>query len=171
MLRQMFMRGPSNPVVIAVSVSLILIFLLVQFGRSSVQAKASNFLSMAGSDSNIVNDVFNTTLGVSYLLFSPVSPRLAFRTDLSRTAQFEKIFVVGLRARTDRRDGMVLSAALSNMNIEFVDGVRGETVLDKAIPSLEGHSRMADPVTGCWRAHMNAIQEFVSALFHAATVS
>jgi hypothetical protein len=76
--------------------------------------------------------------------------------------QFEKIFVVGLPERTDRRDGFVLSAALSNMDIELVDGVHGEAVPNKAIPAVGQHDRMPDPVIGCWRGHMNAIQEYVS---------
>lgn len=76
-------------------------------------------------------------------------------------SQFEKIYVIGLPARTDRRDGIVLSAALSNMTIDLVDGVLGNTVVDKAIPTMEEHERMKDPVIGCWRGHMNAIQESV----------
>ena len=73
--------------------------------------------------------------------------------------QFEKIFVVGLPARTDRRDGMVLQAALSNMEIEFIDGVAGGEVPDKAIPMNKGQKRLKDASIGSWRAHMNAIQE------------
>lgn len=70
--------------------------------------------------------------------------------------------MIGLPARTDRRDGMVLSAALSNMSIDLVDGVLGGTVSNKAIPATEEHKRMPDPVIGCWRGHMNTIQELVS---------
>lgn len=57
---------------------------------------------------------------------------------------------------------MVLSAALSNMSIDLVDGVLGGTVSNKAIPATEEHKRMPDPVIGCWRGHMNTIQELVS---------
>jgi hypothetical protein len=73
--------------------------------------------------------------------------------------QFEKIFVVGLPSRTDRRDGMVLQAALSNMSIEFIDGVVGSEVPDKAIPKAKGRERLKDASIGSWRAHMNAIRE------------
>ncbi|KAH6635969.1 hypothetical protein F5144DRAFT_591275 [Chaetomium tenue] len=75
--------------------------------------------------------------------------------------QFEKIFVVGLPSRTDRRDGMVLQAALSNMDIEFIDGVAGADVPDKAIPMNKGQERLRDASIGSWRAHMNAIREVV----------
>ena len=76
--------------------------------------------------------------------------------------QFEKIFVIGLPSRTDRRDGMALSAALTNIEVEFVDGVVGKDVLDKAIPAKAGNNRLPDGVIGCWRAHMDSIQKLVS---------
>jgi GR25 family glycosyltransferase involved in LPS biosynthesis len=74
--------------------------------------------------------------------------------------QFEKIFVIGLPSRTDRRDGIVLQAALSEMQVEFIDGVLGKDIVDKAVPtSPQGHERMADGRLGCWRAHVNAARE------------
>lgn len=79
--------------------------------------------------------------------------------------QFEKIFVIGRPSRTDRRDGMVLAAALSNLEIEFIDGVEGKDVPDKALLNSQAElKRLADPVIGAWRAHMNVIQEFVTSL-------
>lgn len=77
-------------------------------------------------------------------------------------SQFERIFVIGLPSRTDRRDGMVVSAALTDIEVEFVDGVVGKDVVDKAIPAKAGNNRLPDRVIGCWRAHIDAIQEFVS---------
>jgi hypothetical protein len=50
---------------------------------------------------------------------------------------------------------------VSNIEIEFVDGVLGKNVQDKAIPSKPGHNRMSDPVIGCWRGHMDAIRMVV----------
>ncbi|KAK6958436.1 hypothetical protein Daesc_001237 [Daldinia eschscholtzii] len=75
--------------------------------------------------------------------------------------QFQEIFVVGLPSRTDRRDGMFLQAALSDMRIEFIDGVNGKDIPDKAIPTTFERERMNDASLGSWRAHMNAIQEQV----------
>ncbi|KAI1099768.1 hypothetical protein F4804DRAFT_320943 [Jackrogersella minutella] len=77
------------------------------------------------------------------------------------TLGFQDILVVGLPSRTDRRDGMVLQAGLSDMEIKFVDGVSGGKVPDKAIPTTSDHGRMNDASLGSWRAHMNAIQEVV----------
>ncbi|KAK3337215.1 hypothetical protein B0T19DRAFT_437884 [Cercophora scortea] len=78
------------------------------------------------------------------------------------TLGFEKILVVGLPSRTDRRDGMVLQAAVSNMKIDFIDGVMGADVPDKAVPKERDQKRMGDPLIGSWRAHMNAIHEVVA---------
>ncbi|RYP74246.1 hypothetical protein DL769_004067 [Monosporascus sp. CRB-8-3] len=57
------------------------------------------------------------------------------------------------------RDGMVLGAALSNLEIEFIDGVNGKDVPDKALPLGLEQKRLPDAVVGSWRAHLNAIQE------------
>lgn len=36
--------------------------------------------------------------------------------------------------RTDRRDAVSLAAAVSNINVEFVMGVRGESIPEHAFP-------------------------------------
>ena len=63
--------------------------------------------------------------------------------------QFQEIFVVNLPERTDRRDGMVLAGALSEIELGFIDAVRGEEVLDKALPPLrEGSQRIPNANVG-----------------------
>lgn len=54
---------------------------------------------------------------------------------------------------------MVLQAAVSNVEIEFVDGVKGDTIPDSAIPLARGSGRLPPATLGSWRAHLNAIQE------------
>lgn len=54
---------------------------------------------------------------------------------------------------------MFLQAALSDIRIEFVDGVNGKDIPDKAIPMTFERERMNDASLGSWRAHINAIQE------------
>ncbi|KAG5931109.1 hypothetical protein E4U53_001945 [Claviceps sorghi] len=75
--------------------------------------------------------------------------------------QFEDIFVVGLPSRSDRRDGMTLTAALSEISIKFVNGVKGEEVSEKAVPVPENGQHLEGPSLGSWRGHMDAIQEVV----------
>ncbi|KAJ3480623.1 hypothetical protein NLG97_g8030 [Lecanicillium saksenae] len=77
------------------------------------------------------------------------------------TLGFETIFVMGLAERTDRRDQMMLQAGLSNMVIEFIDGPRGESINPKAVPANEAGETIKDGALGCWRGHMNALQEIV----------
>lgn len=63
--------------------------------------------------------------------------------------------------RTDRRDALTLQADLSNLKIDFIDGVKGDTMAEKAIPVTEAGVTLSPPVLGCWRGHMNAITEYV----------
>ncbi|KAJ8063186.1 hypothetical protein OCU04_008425 [Sclerotinia nivalis] len=74
------------------------------------------------------------------------------------TLGFEKVFVIGLRERSDKRDAMVLSASLTGFGVEFADGMKGEEVADKAKPPgllLTGGSM------GSWRGHMNVIRSII----------
>ncbi|KAI1740075.1 hypothetical protein F4680DRAFT_419612 [Xylaria scruposa] len=77
------------------------------------------------------------------------------------TLGFEKIFVISLPSRTDRRDAMSLAAALSNIDFEFIDGVDGSTIPNNALPQTPAEGRPSDPTVGAWRGHLNAIQEVV----------
>ncbi|KAI9166370.1 hypothetical protein HJFPF1_02470 [Paramyrothecium foliicola] len=79
----------------------------------------------------------------------------------NNTLGFEKVFIVGLPTRTDRRDGMTLQASLSNIDLEFIDGLSGKSVPDNALPKWTKHERIPDASIGSWRAHLNAIREVV----------
>ncbi|KAF7542521.1 hypothetical protein G7046_g10157 [Stylonectria norvegica] len=56
---------------------------------------------------------------------------------------------------------MVLQAALSGLDVQFIDGVLGKDVPENAVPTKPGHGGLRGPQAGSWRAHMNAIQEIV----------
>ncbi|KAG6031572.1 hypothetical protein E4U41_007524 [Claviceps citrina] len=103
--------------------------------RRDVRATSSSLLGHVEHDT--LRDVFNATLG------------------------FADILVVGLPARTDRRDGMTLAAALSELKITFVDGVKGDEVNEKAVPTPKSRHHLQGASLGSWRGHMNAIQEVV----------
>lgn len=74
------------------------------------------------------------------------------------TLGFGKVFVVGLPERTDKRDAISLSAALTGFDIEWVDGVRGEAIPDKAVPFGVDRKKLMETNLGSWRGHMNAIR-------------
>jgi hypothetical protein len=69
---QMLSRRPSNPVIIAITGTLLFLLLLFQVSRTSVPAqaveKASSFLKRptATTSGTLVDDVFNATFGVGF---------------------------------------------------------------------------------------------------------
>lgn len=69
--------------------------------------------------------------------------------------------MVSLPERTDCRDTMVLATALSNIKFEFIDAILGDTIPDRVIPPGVGRETIGDSNLGSWRAHMNAISEYV----------
>lgn len=86
------------------------------------------------------------------------------------TLGFSKIFVVGLPERTDKRDALTLTAALTGFHVDFVDGVRGESIPDKAVPfGIDRHALMETNL-GSWRGHMNAIRRIVDEDLESALI-
>ncbi|KAF2706799.1 glycosyltransferase family 25 protein [Pleomassaria siparia CBS 279.74] len=84
-------------------------------------------------------------------------------TDIvNSTLGFEKILVLNLPFRTDRRDAMTLAAATSNMKLEFVDGVTGDSIRNSAYPPPEENIKLSAGIRGSWRTHMNALQRIVN---------
>ncbi|KAI4661175.1 uncharacterized protein J4E79_004986 [Alternaria viburni] len=62
--------------------------------------------------------------------------------------KFEKILVLNLPSRTDRRDAMSLAAAISNIKLEFVEGVTGESINNKAYPLPEENRKLSAGIRG-----------------------
>ncbi|KAI9738288.1 MAG: hypothetical protein M1834_008786 [Cirrosporium novae-zelandiae] len=85
------------------------------------------------------------------------------------TLGFEKIFVVSLPERGDRRDAFTLTSSLTGFNFEWVDGVKGADVPTKALPSTFNRE-LGDNVIGCWRAHMNAANAVVKQRLSTALI-
>ncbi|KAI0380888.1 glycosyltransferase family 25 protein [Hypomontagnella monticulosa] len=89
----------------------------------------------------------------------------ALPIDINRVANetlgFEKIFVVGLPERSDKRDAIALTSASTGFHVEWVDGVKGETVPDKAVPFGANRKKLWETNLGSWRGHMNAIRRIV----------
>ncbi|KAI0480504.1 hypothetical protein GGR56DRAFT_687682 [Xylariaceae sp. FL0804] len=88
----------------------------------------------------------------------------------NETLGFSKIFVVGLPERSDKRDALALTSALTGFHLDFVDGVRGETIPDKAVPfGVDRHS-LWETNLGSWRGHMNAIRRIVEENLESALI-
>ncbi|THZ16366.1 hypothetical protein D6C91_06388 [Aureobasidium pullulans] len=85
----------------------------------------------------------------------------------NETLGFEKIFVVSLPERSDKRDAFSLQARLSNLDFVMVDGVNGAEVSAKALPYT---MNLKAGQVGCWRAEMNIIQEMVASNIQSAMI-
>lgn len=81
--------------------------------------------------------------------------------------------MLSLPERTDKRDAIAVGASMTGFQIEFVDGVRGDTVVPKAKPKVRRKSiiylsrhaetdlnqnweeSLGAATLGCWRGHID----------------
>ncbi|KAK2741930.1 hypothetical protein FQN57_005489 [Myotisia sp. PD_48] len=107
------------------------LYILFQLGNSEYPRNPTSYIHR--SDSSLLDDAKNSTLG------------------------FERIYVINLPERTDRRDALLLMADLTGIKLTFIEGVRGNVVPDKALPPEASHATMKDATIGSWRGHLNAL--------------
>ncbi|KAI1135630.1 glycosyltransferase family 25 protein [Hypoxylon sp. FL0543] len=103
-----------------------------QLGSTSTPAKWAS-----PAQKHEESDVFNATLG------------------------FEKVFVIGLPERSDKRDALALMSSLTGFKLSWIDGVLGKTISDKALPLGWNRETMQDSNLGSWRGHINAMRRIV----------
>jgi hypothetical protein len=77
------------------------------------------------------------------------------------TLGFEKIYTIGLPDRFDKRDAIELAAAVTDLQLTWVDGVPGNQISPKSVPPTFKLPGVLPGVVGCWRGHMNVIQKIV----------
>jgi hypothetical protein len=70
------------------------------------------------------------------------------------TLGFQKIYVINMPSRTDKRDALVVGAHYMGLDLEFMDAVVGADVPLKAYPQGWPESEDVGSI-GTWRAHMN----------------
>ncbi|KAL4889768.1 hypothetical protein BDV59DRAFT_195441 [Aspergillus ambiguus] len=93
----------------------------------------------------------------------PASSSNAFSDDfLSRTQNetlgFEHIYAIGLKERTDKRDFLTLASYEAGFKVDWIDGVRPESLDPKSLPNGVNLTTMKPAAVACWRAHMNALK-------------
>jgi hypothetical protein len=59
---------------------------------------------------------------------------------------------------------MSLSAAISNIKLEYVEGVTGDSIKQSAYPPPEENIKLLAGIRGSWRTHMNALQKYLAPL-------
>jgi hypothetical protein len=134
------------------------IFLLFTF-RSSLPAAsggggpktASWYSRTRGGD--VYENTKNATLGVSCSVHGMHSLLV-----LTCVLQFERLFMLNMPERSDKRDAAALAASLTGLKLEYIDGVNGATIPDKALPSGQEKRPMSNTTYGSWRAHVNALR-------------
>ncbi|KAH7130686.1 hypothetical protein B0J11DRAFT_523830 [Dendryphion nanum] len=130
-------RGPwwtSRPRLLVTFLFFGALYLWIRFGGKTVVIPEDSYAYLKDPS---LTDILNSTLG------------------------FQKILVLNLPHRTDRRDAMTLAAATSNMKLEFVDGVKGEQIAQSAYPPPGENIKLPSGIRGSWRTHMNALQRVV----------
>lgn len=76
----------------------------------------------------------------------------------NETLGFNKIFVVNLPERTDKRDALSLVGALTNIKLTWTSAIRGTSVPDKALPLGIDRAGWRDGGIGSWRSQINIIR-------------
>lgn len=107
---------------------------------------------------NAPADVLNETLGVSTQALIPSRNMLLLMRLILTTVQFQKVFVINLPSRSDRRDMMALAGSLTGVEFDWVDGVSGDDVPEKVLPADSLDKHISKGNKGSWRAHMNALR-------------
>ncbi|KIX93269.1 uncharacterized protein Z520_10912 [Fonsecaea multimorphosa CBS 102226] len=123
----------------------LLILLLPIIILSHRSAVPSNLLKIGYMSHSVLDDVRNSTLG------------------------FEKIFVISLPERSDKRDVWALAASQCDLSVSWVEGVKGEDIPIKAIPA-GWNMRESNSTLGCYRGHLNAFQRIISDRLSSALI-
>lgn len=76
----------------------------------------------------------------------------------NETLGFQKIFVINLPERTDKRDALSLASVLTDIKLTWTTAIRGSNVPDKALPLGVERKTWRDGGIGSWRSQMNVIR-------------
>ncbi|KAL8641459.1 MAG: hypothetical protein Q9226_008634 [Calogaya cf. arnoldii] len=116
---------------------LLLFFLVYSFGqlsRSSCAQPISNGHFTTGNDATTGNNSLASGLG------PPPFPDVK-----NSTLGFERVFVINLPERYDKLDAFTLASSLTGFSHEVIEGVKGATIVNKTLPSLDNLPQVATP--------------------------
>ncbi|KAI9840909.1 MAG: hypothetical protein M1837_001236 [Sclerophora amabilis] len=122
-------------------------------------------------ETNVVLDYDEEDEGNGAPISDAEASKLEYMAPLANeTLGFEKIFVINLPARTDKRDALTLAASLTHMKLTFLPAVYGPDVPDKAVPMGTNRTLLWETNLGSWRSHMNALREVVENGYSSALI-
>lgn len=134
-----------------VAISVLLLLCLGIFFKSSTGTTLSSFKTGLYSTSSDINQPWLDT-------YRGQSIHEDINRVTNKTLGFSKVFVIGLPERSDKRDAISLTAALTGFQVEWVDGIKGESIPDKAVPFGVNRKKLMETNLGSWRGHMNAVR-------------
>ena len=149
--------APSKLAILVISICLSFSLLVKLGNKPAFRPVSWTFETVPEYGLKSLENIQNSTLGVrcggqeSQLDLTLIHPW-----------QFEKILALNLPERGDKRDALSLAASLTNITIDYVDGVKGESVVNKSLPLGQERRKFPEPMLGSWRAHMNAIRTYVT---------
>ncbi|CZR57570.1 uncharacterized protein PAC_07459 [Phialocephala subalpina] len=108
----------------------------------------------------------------SHVLHSYSEHRRSDQIELvtNNTFGFQKIFAVGLPERSDKRDALALISSLTGFKVDWIDGVKGQSVPDKVLPYGVDRVKLWENNLGSWRGHMNAVRTIVEQRINTALI-
>jgi len=65
-----------------------------------------------------------------------ISSRLRDHTLITVCIQFQKIYAISMPHRVDKKDSLALMALVSDLDIEYIDGVNGSAIHPSAMPPV-----------------------------------
>ena len=71
-------------------------------------------------------------------------------------SKFQKILAIGLPSRTDHRDSISLAVALTDLRLEYLDGV--SSVDNRTLPPGGIERELSQGSIFSWRAHINVLR-------------
>ncbi|PPJ52439.1 hypothetical protein CBER1_10305 [Cercospora berteroae] len=113
-----------------------------QFAEWNITATHNE--TIAPTQPELLDDVANATLG------------------------FQKIFVINLASRSDRRDSATLAATLTGLKFEFVDAVTH--VDQKFMPPGAEDADLKEGAAAAWRSHVNILRRIVDENISSALI-
>jgi len=141
-----------------ITIAVILVILLVVFFSSASRYAPETTSQYSAKVSNVIESY-------SASRFTNEADRVT-----NGTLGFEKVFVVGLPERSDKRDALALTSSLTGFKIDYIDGVKGETIPDKAVPFGADRKKLWENNLGSWRGHMNAAREIIENEYSSALI-